>query len=240
MIEFALILASGVAVWFGLNYRASLNHWQKLAGDLGLSVDWGGPLNVGGMSGTYNGMSVQMRLNSRLSTPSGHVGGMLTRTDRTLKSPDPTTLGHTTYKISFDGVASGLSIVEQGIMAKLGKLLGAQDVEVGLPAIDDAFVIKADNTALAREILRRQGLESALMELRYKTSKLQLSNGTLHLRFDSAHRIYEVSAHLAKLTNLMKMLAAQPPVQKAHEPTAGPESKGAGDENVGGIPTGWW
>jgi hypothetical protein len=119
--------------------------------------------------------------------------------------------GRTRYEVTSSLVPPGFAFTEEGDLAKLQKFFGKlQDVEVGVPVIDGAFVIKAHDPAFAREVFRRDGVESVLLELRYKTSTLKLQNSTLVADFDEGHVGHAVSAYLSKLTGLMEMLASEP------------------------------
>jgi hypothetical protein len=235
--EIALGFAGVIVVWCAINYfYYSRETWKTIADELGLSFDWGGPLNNGGMSGTYRGMKVKVR-----------GSGQPTQQKRWEKQ------GYTIYKVASADVLAGLVIAEEGTVGKLKKLLGAQDVEVGLPALDDAFIIKAADPALAREVLRRDGVEGALLELRYKTTALKLADGKLLLKFDLGHAPYETSAYLAKAVSLLRVLATDPPKPPAREsshgtddskadPEADPEADSEADsvEAAQPVQADWW
>ena len=47
------------------------------------------------------------------------------------------------------------TIYRKGIFSELGKLLGMQDIEVGDPEFDEAFIIKGNDEFKVRESLRR-------------------------------------------------------------------------------------
>ncbi len=209
---FGSIAFWGLVGWFWLGYKDSRDQWQPLADELGLEFEWGGPVRCGGVSGTYRGMEVSVRVVGQ------HHWVPITARDRygnrvrKLGKAESHGSGHTTYTITSDDLVSGLAIVEEGVAAKLAKLMGGQDVEVGSAPLDDAFVIQADNPSLAREVMRRDGIESALLELRYKTSKIALSDGRLQVKFIRAHSTHEAAAYLEKLTGLMAMLAPVAPI----------------------------
>lgn len=44
-------------------------------------------------------------------------------------------------------------VVPQGLLERVGKLLGLQDVEMGDPAFDKTFLVKSNDEARAREVL---------------------------------------------------------------------------------------
>lgn len=56
-------------------------------------------------------------------------------------------------------------LYRRSIFSGLGKFLGMQDIEVGQPALDREFIIKADSEGRIRALLLRSGISNALMTL---------------------------------------------------------------------------
>lgn len=202
--------------WLWMRYKDSRDEWEPLADELGLEFKWRGPFSNGGVAGTYRGMQVSVRVAGRHhQRPVDKLNNTLGGPNTQLMRSDKRSSGTATYTITSDDIAADLAIAEQSMAKRLTRLLGIQDVEVGSKPLDDAFFFHASEPALAREVLRRDGVESALLELRYKTDRLSMAKGTLRLRFTKPHRAYEVSAYIAKLTGLMAMLATEAPRRKA-------------------------
>ncbi|WP_400192269.1 hypothetical protein [Hymenobacter sp. B81] len=71
------------------------------------------------------------------------------------------------------------SIHEQNWMNELGKLLGLEDIELGYPAVDDAFIIKTNDPDALRAVLADEAIRALL--LRHRDFRLTLgpNNDTL-------------------------------------------------------------
>ncbi|QDG49539.1 hypothetical protein FIV42_01935 [Persicimonas caeni] len=224
--------------WIWLNYKDSRDEWQPLADELGLEFEWSGPFLGRGVAGTYRGMDVSVRVFGRHQRQPIGARDKHGNRLRKLGEADSRGSGHATYVIKSDKLLPGFALTEEGVGSKVTKLLGAQDVEVGSAPLDDAFVIKADNPSLAREVLGRAGIESALLKLRYKTSKIELADGTLRVNFVRAHHAYEVSAYIAKLTGLMAMLAPVAPT--LHSPDKPEDESQDVPATADALPENWW
>lgn len=74
----------------------------------------------------------------------------------------------------------GLEMYRTSAMQSLGKLFGAQDVTIGVPAIDDAYTIKATNEAGARAVLA--SVSADLLRVHASFATLRVSDGGLEAK----------------------------------------------------------
>ncbi len=141
----------GGIIWWALHVQKRRNAaWQALAARLGLSF---APGSVWGM---LDGQLVQLRIEVR---GSGKHKQTWTVATGMLQPP----------------LDLGLGVTPQGLLSSLGRLFGAQDVPLGDPAFDDAFVIKADEPARAATLLSPQ-LRAVLLQLRANGSGFSFSD----------------------------------------------------------------
>ncbi len=98
------------------------------------------------------------------------------------KKPNKQTL--TELTIHFPDGRLRLEIYPQTIVHQVGKLLGMQDIEVGRPAFDDAFIIQGNDLLLIREYLSLES-QAAIQALAsftfYYNLHLTISGGTLRV-----------------------------------------------------------
>jgi hypothetical protein len=168
--------------------------WERAAEQLGLSFDKGGLFGRSGLSGKYKQVPVKVYTVRR--------GGKNNRRTYTIYQASPTV-----------ALPAGLRLSSEGLLASVGKFFGAQDVEVGLPLLDDAFIIKASAPQAARQFLGRPGVEEALLELRNVHKNMKLENGNLRIEtrgFDSAYEMERVLDCLAETCRSLASADQQP------------------------------
>jgi len=92
----------------------------------------------------------------------------------------------TRLALRFDGpLGMGLRVARTGMGAQLGALLGAQDVQCGHRAFDDAFTVKAKDAEAARSVLAEGGADaivriaSVMPELEVTDAGADASIGTV-------------------------------------------------------------
>jgi hypothetical protein len=125
--------------------------------------------------------------------------------------------GHTTYTrvrapyVNPDGFRFTLS--RKGVFSELGKLLGMQDIEVGDPEFDEAFIIQGNDEFRVRDLFAEAGLRS----LALAQPKLRLSvkddEGWFGARFpdgvDELHfQVVGVIRDIGRLKELFDLFAA--------------------------------
>lgn len=208
--EFLFFIIVGVA-FVAITIGTSVHRrktWKEAAATLGLRFDKGGLFGSSGLSGKYDGVAVSIRTVSR--------GGKNNRKTYTVYEIEPPVV-----------LPPGLQLSGENILSSVGKLFGAQDIQVGLPMLDDAFIIKATRPETARDFLQRPGVEGALLELYNSYPGLKLEDGSLIVEnygFDSA---FEMELTLDQLTDAAHQLAGpnqQPPPQPNQPPAADRQS----------------
>lgn len=74
-----------------------------------------------------------------------------------------------------------LRVYVESVFSSLGKVLGAQDVQLGDPAFDERFMVKADNEAMARSLLDTElrraltAFESGSLSFDYRAGAVSLT-----------------------------------------------------------------
>ena len=79
-------------------------------------------------------------------------------------------------------IAVSSRIYREHLFSGLGKLLGVQDVQIGYPAFDEAFVVKADDEARVRMLLREAPCRALLAFP--KSFLLEYERGALSFRWE--------------------------------------------------------
>lgn len=161
---FALTVVVGVVSFFSQGRQ-----WKEAARRLGLEYDGIGFGTRPGIHGRFRGVWV------KVTTVTRH------RVDRMLYEVKPPT-----------ALPPGLYVRNQDALASLGKLLGGQDVQVGLARLDDTFVIRTSRPQATREFFRRPGLADALFALHKRHGSVFIEHGSVFVErpsFDSADDI---------------------------------------------------
>lgn len=107
--------------------------------------------------------------------------------------------------LRFDApLGMGLRITRTGMGAQLGALLGAQDVQCGHAAFDDAFTVKAADAETARHVLAEGGadaivqLASVMPELEVSDAGADASIGTVLVDARAAGSAMQAAVDLAR------------------------------------------
>lgn len=98
----------------------------------------------GGMNGWYG--SAQIRIHT-LTRGSGKNRSTYTQFHATIGAPMP----------------AGLVLYKEGLFSKLGKMVGGQDVQIGDAALDNAFIIKANDLLGTHKLLNVRQVREALL-----------------------------------------------------------------------------
>jgi hypothetical protein len=114
---------------------ASRNHRQRIASLRAIAERWSGRVHDGGMFGQPHAELQIKGISARLQFTKV---GKQSFTELTIHFPDPTLR---------------LEIYPQTVFHQVRKLLGMQDIEVGIRSFDDAFIIQGNSPFLIREYL---------------------------------------------------------------------------------------
>jgi hypothetical protein len=131
--------ASGLVMLFSAYNRASMKRlqdvWTRAATELGGSF-------AAGQTGW---------LSSKPMSIEAEIDGVAVRIDHYEESSGRSSTSYTRLQARAETLtAFKLSLREEGVLASVGKVLGAQDVEVGDARFDKAFVVKTNDEGLAR------------------------------------------------------------------------------------------
>ncbi|MEA2024825.1 MAG: hypothetical protein U9N79_11145 [Actinomycetota bacterium] len=118
--------------------------WQSAAETLGFSFE------AGSMSG---GPTITGSMDTHPATVHTYV-----------KKSGRSSTRYTRYTVGFPAIGIGLQLSRQAGIGQFLKILGAQDIVIGDPTFDEAFIVKASNPQAARAVLTR-GRTMALNQL---------------------------------------------------------------------------
>ena len=134
-----------ISIVFTKRYVEQTNTaWQAAAGALGFSFEPGSMRSGPTMSGTIE----------------DHPANVHSYTKRSGKNSNR----YTRYTVEFPAIGIGLHLFRQAGWGQLLKILGTQDIEIGDPTFDEAFIVKATNPEGAR-VLLTSGRTMALNQL---------------------------------------------------------------------------
>lgn len=97
----------------------------------------------------------------------------------------------------------GLAITSEGLLAKASKLIGAQDIQIGDPAFDSAFLIKAVDAHEVREYFGPAHRREAVLELRsWRVRSYGIAEGVIFTELNNMVDGATLEAHLTQLVAL--------------------------------------
>ncbi len=98
-------------------------------------------------------------------------------------------------------------IHRKGPFSGLGKLLGLQDIEVGDPEFDEAFIIKSNDEAFVRELLADPRIRQTIQALPRVRLEIKDNEGWFGTKFpDDADELYLLAPGVIKDVALLKSL----------------------------------
>lgn len=95
---------------------------------------------------------------------------------------------YTIFEAQFpDGVMPvNVQIYREGMLSKLGKVFGGQDVEIGIPEVDSRVIIKGQDVDAVRSYLTRPDVSRGLVDLLEACRDLHVDLGQVTLEFPGA------------------------------------------------------
>lgn len=136
--------------------------WSSLAGRHDMQFFDGGWFGEFGLSGTYRGVDVEVKTETRGS-------GKNKKT-------------YTVYQASLPGgVPFGLIVYDEGFFSQVGKLFGGQDIEIGHPEVDDAFIIKSDHPAEVHRFFDDRRVRQAFLRLAASGQDIHVEHGQVEI-----------------------------------------------------------
>jgi hypothetical protein len=181
-------LLVGLVAWWIVMRRRQDSAWREFAHDLGGQFTGGGPFRPSKVEAHVGQRTVTL---DTYSVPSGDSTTQYTR----LRAPVPEAAG-------FQFV-----IFREGLVGKLDKALGAQDIEVGVPDFDHDFVIQSNDVAKVRSLLADARIRQLIQEQR--STRLALKGDRLD--FDTQGVIKDaprLKSMLALFSIILRQLGA--------------------------------
>jgi hypothetical protein len=166
---FSLAVVVIVVVGFVITRRQRDNAWKQLAGEVG------GEFIDGGM---FRSSKVQARVQQ----------WTLTLDTYTLSSGDSSTTFSRLRSPLQNKDGFQLKLFREGLVGKLDKALGGQDIEIGVPDFDDAFVIQGNNETKLQALLSDVKIRQLIQAQRSITLSLKGEE----LRFEAQGVIKDV------------------------------------------------
>ncbi len=133
-VAFAVLLLAAVIVWWVLSRRMQGAAWKELARDVGAEYVPGGLFRSSKVVARLRGSTLTL---DTYSVPSGDSSTTYTRIRAPLEIRD----------------GFQFTVFREGLVGKIDKALGMQDLEIGIPEFDDAFVVRANDETRVRALL---------------------------------------------------------------------------------------
>lgn len=182
---FTGILLAGIVTWAVLGRRRRDTAWRQLAADIG------GQFVSGGLFGRSK---VQAQVQQ----------SVLTLDSYSVPAGDTST-AYTRLRASLPGLSTfEFAIAREGLIARLDKALGAQDIEIGVPDFDHDFIIRSNDPARVRLLLS----EAKVRQLIQDQSRLHLGLRAGTLVFEAQGLLIDVD-RLKSLFQLFETLLSR-------------------------------
>ena len=150
-VYFFVFLFGSIALYYGLGYllrRILRQKWSRFAAKHRLDFSAGRFAGTPKVTGEYRNVQVQLQIVIKKD-----------RHDR------KTTYTHFDTWMKTTAQLDGLKIYKQGMLAKIGKAVGTQDIAIGDPDFDDKVMIKCNAPTSALRVYLQPGLKRAILQL---------------------------------------------------------------------------
>lgn len=156
------VIIGAVALWTWYRRRTAARTWREVADAHGFDFVEPGFLEDFEMSGTYGRRPVRVFTEDR--------------------GDDEHTTTYTVYETPLpDGVPSDLVVENEGAHALFPDMFGGEDLQVGDPEIDAAFLIRSDRVTAVRNFFDTSGVREAFRELADSKGSAEIHEETLRL-----------------------------------------------------------
>lgn len=152
----------GMLGWKWHRRRSAVRSWSALAADHDLEFFEPSWFSEFSMSGSYDGVSVEVYTETRSS-------GKHSKTYMVYAASLP------------EAVPVDMVVHNEGMFSQVGKLFGGQDIEVGDPEVDDAFIFKSDHPSELHEFFERPGVREAFQKLARTGCSVQIEYGSIQI-----------------------------------------------------------
>jgi hypothetical protein len=107
----------------------------------------------------------------------------------------------------------GLVMFHEGLLSKVGKMLGREDIQSGYTYIDDAFIIRGADPHEVKQFLASPHVRRALLDLVKTDASLRLEHDALKIEcIASFSKTDLVQSRLDMLVKAVNQLGAAPPL----------------------------
>lgn len=155
-------LFSAILVWSWYRRKRVRDVWGAVSAEYDLGFVDGGWFGQFELHGVFEGADVRVFTETR-----GSGKNKKTYTVYEVKLPE---------KFPFD-----LVVYDEGFFSQIGKFFGGEDIEVGYPAIDDAFIIKGERPGRIRDFFAKEGVPEAFRELQRSADDVHIEHGSLQI-----------------------------------------------------------
>lgn len=154
---FAPVIAVLIISMINAN-KTRLKAWEKFATEAGLNIIYGNFFSMPKVTGKYKGFDYVLEIITE-----GDGESSTTYTLMTMNVPGPP--------------GYNLQVYPEGLLSKVGKMLGAQDIQIGNKAFDDTFMIKSKtpdkiDKLLTRDVQRKMLYGPHLINISLSGNKL--------------------------------------------------------------------
>ncbi len=189
-------------VWGAKHQKSIRENWANFARRYNLQY---AGTTYGGLHGWFG--AAQIRMNT-ITRGSGKNRSTYTQFHATIGAPMP----------------AGLILYKEGFFSKLGKVFGGEDVQVGDPAIDNAFIIKATDLLGTHSLLSLPPVKQALLYTVSRHPGLRVEARTvLWEQSGIVHKPEQLEANAKDLAYLVETFNAAYQQLSAAQPQPSPQ-----------------
>ena len=190
-----LVLVLIIALWVRSWAKKRAQQWHDIAKANGLSGSGTWPQMA--MSGTIDGVGVGLRHEREVTYRHN------SRADRDDRQVKAWCEAHASLPVS----TGDLKVAEEGIFAKLGKLVGMQDIQTGDAKFDKRFSVKSSDPERAKQLLTQRAREALLALEDGLRGEITIEGGRVRWKKGGSvphDRAIEVMKHLAAAANAFR------------------------------------
>ncbi len=191
LIAFIIVIGGAWIAWTIWTRKKQRANWILVSDSLGLEYvdDYFNPSIVGSLEGFQVHVCVEAR------------GGKNSRQQVTV------------FKVNIADLPQDLSIEDEWVGAKVAKLFGSQDVQLGLPKLDSRLLIKAQDADAVREWAQGEGVAKGLRKLS-NLDAFRIRQNTLSFEESGARtQPDELEVSIRKLASIAALVSSTKPVR---------------------------
>jgi len=118
----------------------------------------------------------------------------------------------TVFTVNIPDLPEGLSIIDEWVGAKVAKVFGSQDIELGLPKLDSRLLVKAQDADEVREWAQGEGVAKGLRKLS-NLDAFRIRENTLSFEKSGAWtEPDELKGSIRKLASIAALVSSTKPI----------------------------